>query len=75
MNPKTDQWFDSAVGKTRFRDVCRRCGQKFHVCDTPIAAHRAAARKGYNLDTGLCKVCNLMDNMAVLAAKRDGAVA
>lgn len=70
MNPKMDQWFDSAVNKTRFRDLCRRCGHEFHICDTPLAAHRAAVRKGYNLDTGLCKVCDLMDNMAVLAEKR-----
>lgn len=70
-----DQWFDSEVGKTRFRVSCKRCGHKFHVCDTPTAAYRAAERKGYNVDTGLCKVCNLMENMAVLATKRDGAVA
>lgn len=75
MNAKLNQWYDSDVGKTRYRDECRRCGHGFHICDTPGAAHRSAARKGYNLETGLCKVCNLMANMAVLTAKRSGEAA
>lgn len=75
MNPKLDQWFDTSVNKTRFRDVCRRCGTKFHICDTPLAAHRAAERKGYDLETGLCKVCHLMESMKVLTTKRNGEAA
>lgn len=59
MNPKLEQWFDPKLHKTRFRDVCRRCGRKFHVCSSPQAAHRAAARKGYDFDTGYCRLCLL----------------
>lgn len=70
MNPKLEQWWDASVGKTRFRDVCRRCGHKFHVCDNPLSAHTAAEKKGYNLETGLCRVCNVMDRMEVLVNNR-----
>lgn len=75
MNVRLDTWYDSSVGKSRFRCKCRRCGDKFHVCDTPLAAYRAAERKGYDLETGLCKVCHLMESMKVLTTKRNGEAA
>jgi transcription elongation factor Elf1 len=70
MNPKLDMWFDEASKRTKYALVCRRCGHRFHVCTTPQAAHRAGVKKGYDLDTGLCRTCRVMDNMAVLIEKR-----
>jgi len=63
-------WFDEKTSRTKFRVICNRCGKKYHTCVTPQAAWRSAVKNGYDLETGLCKVCRVMDNMAVLKEKR-----
>ncbi len=59
INPKLDEFWDRRVHETRFRCVCRRCSRRFHTCKTPAGAYRAAVRKGYDLNTGLCRLCFL----------------
>lgn len=59
LNPKLDTWFNDKLGYPQYRVSCRRCGRRFHTCKTPKGAYRAGVRNGYDLVTGLCRLCTL----------------
>jgi hypothetical protein len=66
-------WFDDRTATTKYRYICNKCGHKYYACTKPKSALSAAVRKGYDLETGTCRTCRVMDSMAVLTAKRSAA--
>lgn len=59
MKPQLNQKFDLKAHQSKYWCSCRRCGRKYHLCTTGSAAMRSAVKKGYDIETGLCKLCTL----------------
>ena len=66
-------FFDADEGRTKYWIFCSKCGTRYHICASPQAALRAATRKGFDLETGTCKVCHVMESMQPLIEKRSAA--
>jgi hypothetical protein len=60
---KLDQFFDHESKKTKYRIQCGLCDKQYHICTSPRAAEAAAIRKGWDSESGLCRVCHLMGRM------------
>lgn len=59
MTVKIDQFYDIHAKKTKFKVHCARCNRGYPEGINPVNAERHATRKGFNADTGLCKLCTL----------------
>ena len=69
---KIEQYYDVHAGKTKFRTRCNRCNRPYPPGINPVNAERHATRKGFNPETGLCKLCDLQAAKSVEATVGQG---
>jgi hypothetical protein len=66
-------FYDAETHKTKYWIFCSKCGKHYYTCLSPKSALRAAVNKGFDLETGTCKVCHVMTSMQPLIEKRSAA--